>query len=122
MIAVAWKESAEAARAVAAAAGLLRGADHVCILSASTDGAGRDRISAQRLADSLRWQGIKTDILVETAASGGEALALQNMAYGRDCDLLVMGAYGHSRLRELVLGGVTREMLSGCAIPVLLFR
>lgn len=121
-IAVAWKESAEAARAVTAAAGLLRGAEHVCILSVSPDGAGRDRISAEKLADTLRWQGVKADILVETPASGSEALALQNMAYGRDCDLLVMGAYGHSRLREFILGGVTREMLSGCAIPVFLFR
>jgi nucleotide-binding universal stress UspA family protein len=44
------------------------------------------------------------------------------VAYDGQADLLVMGAYGHSRLREYVLGGVTEDMLAGCAVPVLMFR
>jgi nucleotide-binding universal stress UspA family protein len=123
-IAVAWRESAEAARAVTAAASLLQRAEHVCILTAFADEAGaiRDRLSAEKLAASLRWQGIKARTLVKQAASTNETVVLQDMAYGQDCDLLVMGAYGHSRLREFILGGVTRGMLSGCAIPVLMMR
>ena len=44
------------------------------------------------------------------------------MAYNCDADLLIMGAYGHSRVREFVLGGVTRGVLADCALPVLMFH
>jgi nucleotide-binding universal stress UspA family protein len=44
------------------------------------------------------------------------------MAYNCDADLLVMGGYGHSRVREFVFGGVTRDILADCAIPVFMVR
>jgi nucleotide-binding universal stress UspA family protein len=123
-IAIAWKESAAAARAVTAATCLFQGVESVCILTAFTDEAGgdRDRLSAEKLATNLRWQGIEARTMVEQATPESETAVLQELAYGQDCDLLVMGAYGHSRLREFVFGGVTREMLSNCAIPVLMMR
>jgi nucleotide-binding universal stress UspA family protein len=45
---------------------------------------------------------------------------LRRTATERSCDLVVMGAYGHSRMRELILGGATRDMLRQAALPVLL--
>lgn len=123
-IAVAWKEGPEAARAVTAASPWLARAEKVVVLSASRNEAGddRDRLSAERLALCLRWQGIKAEVEMAYSMSGSETHALQNKAYDGDVDLLVMGAYGHSRLREYVLGGVTEDMLADCAIPVLIFR
>jgi nucleotide-binding universal stress UspA family protein len=114
----------EAARAITAASPWLARAEQVFILSVSQNQADgdRDRISAERLAESLKWQGIKAEIGMVYSPSSSEAQSLQNKAYDRDADLLVMGAYGHSRLREFVLGGVTEDILRGCAIPVLMFR
>lgn len=123
-IAIAWKEGAEAARAVTVAGPVLSRADEVFILCASHNKAGddRDRLSAERLAKSLRWRGLKVTVQMEYDTAVSEAAVLQSMAYDKDADLLVMGAYGHSRFREFVLGGVTEEMLNGCGIPVLMFR
>ena len=56
------------------------------------------------------------------SASNTEAQILKNKAYDEDADLLVMGAYGYSRLREFILGGVTEDMLADCAIPLLMFK
>jgi nucleotide-binding universal stress UspA family protein len=123
-IAIAWKASAEAARAVAAASPLLARAERVSILSVSEDPAydERDRVSADRLAAEFCWRGIKAEVQLEYSPSVSTTKAIQNMAYGRDADLVIMGVYGHSRLREYVLGGVTEDMLEGCAIPVFMFR
>jgi nucleotide-binding universal stress UspA family protein len=122
-IAIAWKAGAEAARAVTAASSWLERAERIFILSVSNHAAGddRDRLSAERLAASLRWRGLMAEVQADYA-SGQEASTLQTMACERDADLLVMGAYGHSRLREYVLGGVTQSMLANCALPVLIVR
>ena len=53
-------------------------------------------------------------------ATGEEGAALAAAAGGADCDLVVMGGYGHSRLREMILGGVTHHMLSSASVPVLM--
>lgn len=123
-IAIAWKAGAEAARAVTAASPWLARAEKVLVLSSSRHQAedDRDRISAERLATGLRRQGVKVEIEVSHSASSSEAQLLQNKAYDWDADLFVMGAYGHSRIREFVLGGVTEDMLKSCAIPILMFR
>jgi nucleotide-binding universal stress UspA family protein len=123
-IAIAWKAGAEAARAVTAASPWLARAEKVLILSASRNEAGddRDRLSAERLATGLRWQGILAEVEIAHSVSSSEGQLLQNKAYDWDADLLVMGAYGHSRIREFVLGGVTEDMLKGCAVPLLMFR
>jgi nucleotide-binding universal stress UspA family protein len=123
-IAIAWKAGAEAARAVTAASPWLARAEQVFILSASENEAGddRDRLSAERLSQALRWQGVKAEVEMIYSGPSSEAQILQNMAYDRDADLLVLGAYGHSRIREVVFGGVTEEMLKGCALPLLMFR
>jgi nucleotide-binding universal stress UspA family protein len=123
-IAIAWKESPEAARAVTAATPWLAQAEKVMIITASGNASDddRDRLSLERLARCLLSQGIKAEIEVIYSASNTEAQILKNKAYDEDADLFVMGAYGHSRLREFVLGGVTEDMLSDCALPLLMFR
>ncbi len=118
-IAIAWKAGAEAARAVSAASSWLARAERVFILSVCGAKDERSRASAERLAVSLAWSGIKAEVRAGHGASA-EAKALEDMAYGCEADLLVMGAYGHSRMREWVFGGVTQEMLAGCAIPLLM--
>jgi nucleotide-binding universal stress UspA family protein len=122
-IAIAWKPGAEAARAVTAASSWLERADRIFILSVSHRALGdaRDRLSAERLAASLRWRGLTAEVHTDYA-SGPEARTLQSMACDKDADLLVMGAYGHSRVREYLLGGVTQSMLAGAVLPVLMVR
>jgi nucleotide-binding universal stress UspA family protein len=71
------------------------------------------------LAARLKMQGIAAEARsVKSGDSEGPALARAAAEAG--CDLLVMGGYGHSRLREMILGGLTRYMLSSAPIPVLM--
>jgi nucleotide-binding universal stress UspA family protein len=124
-IAIAWKAGAEAARAVTAASWLLAQAEQVSIVSVSENQPfdEQDRVSTDRLATELRWRGVKADVQMEYSQSASTSGAIKNLAYARDADLLIMGAYGHNRLREYVLGGVTEDMLRrDCAIPVFMFR
>lgn len=122
-VAIAWKAGLEAARALTAASSFLAHAEQVSILCVSKEAAGdEDRLSAEYLARQLAWHGIKADLHMNHEPSGSTARKLREMAYNCDADLLVMGAYGHSRVREFIFGGVTREMLSDCAIPVLMFH
>jgi len=120
-VAIAWKPGAESARAVTAATSILSSAEQVSILSVSEDGARDDagRASAEHLARQLKWHGVTARVGVESSL-GSAAEALKEMAYSCDADLLVMGGYGHSRVREFVFGGVTRDILADCALPVFL--
>jgi nucleotide-binding universal stress UspA family protein len=73
----------------------------------------------EALADYLEWRGIvceRRSIVAEDAVGA----ALLRAASDAGADLLVMGGYGRSRLRELVLGGVTRHVLTHAQLPVLL--
>jgi nucleotide-binding universal stress UspA family protein len=114
-VAIFWNGSAEASRAVASSMPLLSVAETVSILSASEEG-GAD---PTELAGYLAWHGI-TAVIHSYSANGqvGETLMAEALALG--ADLLVMGAYTHSRLRQLILGGVTRHILQSCTLPVLL--
>jgi nucleotide-binding universal stress UspA family protein len=62
------------------------------------------------------------DVILETVDAAGRSIqeALEAATRANDSDLLVMGAYGHSRLREFVLGGATRNMIARPPLPVLL--
>ena len=74
----------------------------------------------QRLAGYLEWHGITASIRQVTVGHRQVSDALIEDASGAGCDLLVMGAYGHSRVRELVLGGVTQDMLRrDTSLPIL---
>lgn len=117
-IAVAWNGSAEAGRAVTAALPLMARAEQVTILSMAED----DRTitaPAGELASFLAWHGVTAEC--KTIAAGSQAgHALLEQCRLQGADLLVMGAYTHSRLRQLILGGVTRHVLGHAELPCLL--
>ena len=124
IVAIAWKETAEAARAVTAAMPLLQRADHVLVLTADearADPAANIR-AAERLAQALARHGINSE--ARRVPAGGEhaSRALVGSAAEQGADLLVMGAYSHSRTRELVFGGFTRELLLSCDLPLLMLH
>jgi nucleotide-binding universal stress UspA family protein len=106
-IVVAWKDSSEARRAVTAALGFIRHADQVFVAAA---GDGARFAGAEDVAGHLARHGasVTTHFLKAAVSEGDEIL---RFAKAQDADLIVMGAYGHSRLREWAFGGVTREVL-----------
>ncbi len=116
-VAIAWNRSREAARAVAAALPVLRQADKVFILTArETD----DSPEPSELARYLGGHGITAKTWAFSPGTEPIGDSLMREAHKAGADLLVMGAYGHSRLREFVLGGATRGVLSHGVIPVML--
>lgn len=114
-VAVFWNGSAEASRAVAAALPFLQKADKVEILSAREESTA----VPGELAGYLAWHDIHAGVHSFAAGSHvGQSLLDEAAALG--ADLIVMGAYTHSRLRQLILGGVTRHVLHSATLPVLM--
>jgi nucleotide-binding universal stress UspA family protein len=117
---VAWKDAPEAARAVAAALPLLQQAKRVHVASwGEEDGAlatpGLD------IEGYLHAHGVQAQRHRYAAAAGGDVGELiQSLAADLSADLLVMGCYGHSRARELVMGGASRTLLRSMSLPVLM--
>jgi nucleotide-binding universal stress UspA family protein len=116
-IAIAWKPTPQAARAVAFAMPLLVQATPVTILSVEEDDSRR--CEPARLGRYLGWHGITANIERLTAGYDGAAATLLAAAKGQS-GLLVMGGYGHTRLREWVFGGFTQRALDYAELPVLL--
>jgi nucleotide-binding universal stress UspA family protein len=116
-----WDGSTQALRALAAALPLLERADGVRLVLVNPDRLS-DLHGEQPGADMalyLARHGVKVDVVLErTHATAGAALMAQARAAG--AGLIVAGAYGHSRYREWVLGGVTRELLERTPVPLLL--
>ena len=106
------------ARAVAAAIPLIQRSEGVVILSADSDKTSSD--IAPKLADYFNWHGVTAEIrsMKESGAQIGAALLAESAVVG--ADMLVMGAYTHSRMRQLILGGVTRHILAEATLPVLM--
>jgi nucleotide-binding universal stress UspA family protein len=117
-IMVCWKETPEAARAAGAALPLLANARHVVVAHVHERNAPANGIG--EIVRHLAWHGIDADVsrLAGGGGSAGERLA----AVAHECaaDLIVMGAYGHSRARELLFGGCTQYFLEN-AVPAVLF-
>jgi nucleotide-binding universal stress UspA family protein len=119
-VAIAWDGGRAASRAVAAAMPLLSHADRVLILSGDRPGLGRAS-DPNRLAESLACHGITAVSHGVTTDGQHMSKVLMRSAVELGCDMLVMGAYGHSRFREMVLGGVTRGVLDSPAdLPILM--
>lgn len=118
-ISIAWNGSAEAAQAVAAAMPLLREADEVNILVVGRE-SGVLGPKAKQLADYLKFWGVRSRRVPCDGKS--DANALLNGYRETRSDLLVMGAYSHSRLRQRILGGVTEHMLHKANIPVFMLH
>jgi nucleotide-binding universal stress UspA family protein len=120
-IAIAWKETTEAARAVTAAMPFLARAASVIVLTQAEGGDTESaKESAERLAVQLRRHGPDVTSVGLPAETPTGVPPIVEKAKEWGADLLVAGAYSHSRMRELVFGGFTRAVLSGCALPVLL--
>jgi nucleotide-binding universal stress UspA family protein len=122
-IMVAWKDTPEARRAVADALPMLRKARDVAIVEIPEH--GDDRSAAMvRVADVAAWLArngvIATARVPEAAASEPAAIQLERIAGDVGAGLIVAGAYGHSRFRELILGGVTEYLVTQSARSVLL--
>ncbi|WP_161141615.1 universal stress protein [Propylenella binzhouense] len=119
---VAWDGGREAARAAFDALPLLGGAEIVRIASAQESAAGKAAAggSAAELAAAFAGHGLPVETTEIRAADGGIASVLLREAETLSADLLVMGCFGHSRAREMILGGVTRDMLRNVTLPLLL--
>lgn len=118
-VAIAWNGSTEAARAIRAAAPLLLHADEIVVL----DGVSRIRANARRIPLALdnwldrhalqaHWE------FLDQEEDNGQAI--HDYARDHGADLLVMGAWGHSRMNEWLLGGVTRHLLQHSDMPLLM--
>lgn len=117
-VAIAWNGSAESARALACALPFVEAASAVHVLTAQTRRTQSELI--EDLADYFEWRGIASERRAITDEEDAVGAALLRAASEDGADLLIMGGYGRSRLRELVLGGVTRHVLTHAQLPVLL--
>ena len=120
-IAVAWDAGREATRAVTDALPLLKLARKVTVLAVNADKVGRH--GAEPGADIglfLARHGVKVEVSQQQSGKLDVGTFLLSRLADMDADLLVMGAYGHSRLRELVVGGVTRTLLDSMTVPVIM--
>ncbi len=122
-IALAWNDGDEALAATRAARPFLRAADRVDIVVIDPPLHAADR--ADPGGDLSLWlarRGVKAEVAVLARSQPRVADILARFAQERGCDALVMGAFGHSRLREAILGGATRDMLASVPLPVLMAR
>ncbi|MBW8268445.1 universal stress protein [Caldovatus aquaticus] len=119
-VCVAWNGTAESAAAVAAALPWLRRAERVRILYA--DEYQRRGPPAEGLRTYLRWHEIEAEAVPFKPQTREVGAGLLGAARDFGADLLVMGAYSHSRLRQLILGGVTRHVLENADLPVQMCR
>lgn len=118
-VAIAWDGGRAAARAVRDALPILRIARRVTILTAANDKAIAPT-SVEAIADFLFAHDIDIEHKDIRAAEQSTGDLLQKNALAEDAALLVMGAYGHNRLREFVLGGATRGILANTMMPILM--
>lgn len=118
-VAIAWKDTAEAARAVAVALPSLAAAERVTVVSVEED-ARTTGEACERLRQALVWHNTATTVRHVRPGRREPAEALLAAVAAEDADLLVMGGYGHSRLREVVFGGVTRRVLQAADVAVLM--
>lgn len=120
-IVIAWNEGREAMSAVRAALPLLKAADFVDIAVVDPAPTAPDRSDpGGMLCQMLVRHDVKAEVSVLARSMTRIADVLKRHLRDRDADMLVMGAYGHSRLREALLGGATRDMLEEAEVPVLL--
>lgn len=119
-IAIGWNGSAQAARAVTSALQLLETADKVTILSSQS--GLRDNLNADQLKKYLGWHEIAADVKTFESRDRDVGRNLIDSARSAGADSVLMGAWGHSRQREMVLGGATEYVTENADIPVIMQR
>jgi nucleotide-binding universal stress UspA family protein len=119
-----WNGSREAARAAADALPFLKAAQQVIVLvvspTAAAEGHGADP-GADPGADAAVWlarHGVKVTVQRDVAPDADVGGVILSRAADHDAGLIVMGVYGHSRMREMVLGGVSRTLLASMTVPI----
>ncbi len=118
---VAWSAKRESARALADAAPFLEGADDISVVAVNASPAYEgDTFDGHDITTHLARHSL--DVSLRQRDSFGHTTERALLDEARDCgaDLIVMGGYGHSRLREYVLGGVTKALISHCPLPILI--
>lgn len=115
---IAWKSSAEASRAVAAALPILQSAREVAVFAATEREAAPT--SADDLIGYLGWHGVAARGCRFDGGAPSVGHALLREADRMGARLLVMGGYSHSRLRQFILGGVTRHVVENATLPILI--
>jgi nucleotide-binding universal stress UspA family protein len=117
---VCWDGSRPATRAIADALPFLQRAKAVDIVAVSGErGKGRE-LAGTNMARHLARHDVTVELKRVNAGDGDVATAIRSHAAERGAQFMVMGGYGHSRLREFILGGVTRTILTSSTIPVLM--
>jgi nucleotide-binding universal stress UspA family protein len=117
---VAWDFSRSATRAIADAMPILEKAKRVCVLTVTKEKAIDTRRSGAELAKHLARHGV--DVVLDEVDAKGHGIGdvFEAHVTYRNADLLIMGAYGHSRIREFILGGATKRMLARPPGPIFL--
>jgi nucleotide-binding universal stress UspA family protein len=118
-VAIAWDGSRVAARAVADAMPFIQRASRTSVLTVVDEKPLEKTDIGQRLADSLTRRGVAAHAISVTAEDSPIGVSLQEDAKEQGADLLVMGGYGHSVIRDFVLGGATEDVLDDLRLPVL---
>jgi nucleotide-binding universal stress UspA family protein len=119
IVVIAWKATPEAARAVTAARPFLAVAKQIVIMTVAEDETRSEEEVASRLMAGFRWHGFPVSVRCLEPNTDGPAETMLATAR-EEAALLVMGGYGHSRLRERIFGGFTRRILHGATVPVLI--
>jgi nucleotide-binding universal stress UspA family protein len=117
---VCWDGSRAATRAVADSIPLLQKAKSVEIVIVTTKGFKTDEAPGVDLAKHLARHGLEVNLKRITSPEIDVASTILSYAADSDADMIVMGGYGHSRLREFVLGGVTRSIFEAMTVPALM--
>jgi nucleotide-binding universal stress UspA family protein len=117
-IGICWDGSRLAARALRDAMPLLSQADKLSIIAVNKSVS--DEASPARLAARLASLGLPAKIIAVQSDHSNIQPTILSVAADEGLDMLVMGGYGHSRLQETVLGGVTREMFRSMTVPTLM--
>lgn len=117
---VAWDGSAKAARAVNDALPFLQAAGSVEVVSVEGEKDLADTVRGAEIAPHLARHGVKVTVEVLEAKNGDAAEALRRHAVYSQANLLVAGAFVHSRLHQAILGGVTGSLLKTCPVPLFL--
>ena len=117
---ICWDGSRAAARAVADALPFLQKAKQVEVVIVSEKPAKTDEVPGADLGQHLARHGLTVDIKHITSPDIDVPSTILSHAADSDADMLVMGGYGHSRLREFILGGTTRGLLESMTVPVLM--
>jgi nucleotide-binding universal stress UspA family protein len=117
---VAWDASRNAARAIADAMPFLERAKAIDVVIVASDRVKSDEIPGADIGQHLARHGLNVEVKRIVATETDVASTILSHAADTGADFLVMGGYGHSRLREFILGGATRGILSSMTIPALM--